>query len=243
MKALRKYLKTRLDHLEQRMDEFIRFEESEKLHDVRVEIKKIKAFMLLAGRSIKGFNAHKEFIPYRDVFREAGAIREPEVNAALAAHYSCEPEELKNAYSNTNKEIFLLDAPVFINRIRKSRKRLVKLTKRITKRDGKKIIKELNALVRMSLSPVVTQARLHKTRKTIKNMLYLDQVLNILSGEEKNFYTSVEVLIGEFHDKQNLLDALHENSGDASINLHALERKDLYKIRKLAKAFYANVAK
>ncbi len=239
MKVLKKYVKTHIDRLERRLDEFVRFEETEKLHQVRVEIKKIKAFLLVAGRSIKGFNAHREFIPFREIFRQAGAIREPEVNAALATHYGIEPGQHLNTFSETHKEIFLLDAPVFIHRLRKNRNKLTKLAKGISKKDCIKVMKDLDRLVRISLSPVVVQARLHKTRKTIKNILYLDQVSKALSTEQKNFLNTVEVLIGELHDKQNLLDSLAGKSEQVSVDVHALERKDLSKIRQLSKAFYA----
>ncbi len=237
MKALGKYVEKRLDHLAKRLDEFVKFGKTETLHEVRVEIKKIKAFLLIAGRSVKGFNAHREFIPFREIFRLAGQLRQPEVDASVAARFGVNSGN-GNPYNKAQMDIFLDDIPVFMRRVRRAGTHFAKMAKKISGKDCKRAIKELKMYVRISMSPVVTQSRLHKTRKTIKNILYLDQVLKVLGAKEKEFFTSVEQIIGDFHDKQTLMDSLHAKLGDKS-NVTLQAKEDLASIRKLSNAFYA----
>src|SRR5882672_8068588 len=64
--------------------------DTETLHQIRIDIKKIKAVLKLTHDSRKKFRSHKYFLPFRSIFRKADAIRQSEVLASLLTKY---PEE------------------------------------------------------------------------------------------------------------------------------------------------------
>src|SRR5687767_13053545 len=57
--------------------------EPETLHQVRVDIKKIKATLSVINGSKKDFKLNKHFQPLHQIFRNAGAIRDSDVLTRL----------------------------------------------------------------------------------------------------------------------------------------------------------------
>src|SRR6185436_616704 len=55
----------------------------ENFHRLRVEIKKTKAFFELIGSASKKFDRDHFFRPYRTIFKEAGKVRELQLEEAV----------------------------------------------------------------------------------------------------------------------------------------------------------------
>src|SRR5690348_10635786 len=88
MKSLEKYVRARAKHLKKLLNTYSESGTDETIHDIRVEIKKLKAVLQLAGSVLPRFNAHKVFVPLRDIFRKAGAIREKDITTRLAEQHN-----------------------------------------------------------------------------------------------------------------------------------------------------------
>ena len=87
MSALRKYTLIRFANLEKLLREYAMEPDLQKLHGIRVEVKKIKVILGLINTSVKGFHGHRHFIPLREIFRKAGQIRQPQVFYELLMRY------------------------------------------------------------------------------------------------------------------------------------------------------------
>jgi hypothetical protein len=239
MKKLKKYIRTRLHRLELRLREYAESEETETLHEVRVEIKKIKAFLFAVGKTVKRFHRHKEFLSFRDIFRQAEDIRQPEVDANLAASHDMALDHRAKVNEDKQKDLFRLETPGFIHRLQRKKKSLMKAAKEVSKKDFDKVIENLKTKIKGSLSPRIIQSQLHKTRKKMKNVLYLNKVRHVLSSSELKFFTRIEELIGGYHDKQVLLASLSGSKQKSTTNIRNDVKQDVARIGKAAKEFYS----
>jgi hypothetical protein len=240
MKKLKKYIRTRLHHLELRLREYAESEETETLHEVRVEIKKIKAFLFAAGKTVKGFHRHKEFLAFRDIFRQAEDIRQPEVQADLAAGHHVSLDQRAKVNEDKQKDLFRLETPGFIRRFHQKKRELMSAAKKVSKKSFHKVLEKLSKTIKQALSPRVVQSQLHKTRKKMKNVLYLDKAQHVLSTDKKKFFMKIEELIGGYHDKQLLLASLSGTDRKSTMNIRSHLKQDLARIRKATKEFYSS---
>jgi CHAD domain-containing protein len=244
MKSLKKFSKKLIKDLVDRLHYFSSYQEEETLHEIRVHVKKIKAVINLVGYCQKKFNSHKAFIPFRNIFRKAGGIREPEVLRRLLTNY---PAQKKNSKAIVDRglavEAFLEDIPYFVDRISGQWKKLKPRVANIRRKDFDHYVRSKEREIDSKLSPKPIMKDIHKTRKAIKAMLYLSKVKDDLPESTKTFYAEMEETIGQLHDKQVLLENLKKLNGQAGKarvgKLTSGCAQDKKKIEKMAKAFYA----
>jgi CHAD domain-containing protein len=139
MKRLTTYTTKRFKNLTLQLKSYAHIQDPEVLHEIRVEVKKIKVVLNLIGFSVKKFNAHKHFIPFRTIFRQAGKIREPEVLYKLLL--KCKIEGVKDAQLPDEKKINLLSIalkknfPEFLVTLKGEKKKLSKVIRKVQKPD------------------------------------------------------------------------------------------------------------
>lgn len=217
MKSLEKFSTYLIQELVDRLHFFINYQEEETIHEIRVEIKKVKAVLTLLGHSHKKFNSHKVFLPFRNIFREAGAIREPIVQQTILSKNQTPP--LKNRKPTLIKgepvEKFLDDVPFFIEGILGTWKKIKPLVRKESRKDFNEFAKKKKKEIKKALLPSPEMENIHNTRKNIKAILYLSKIKNYLSKAEAKFYHEMEETIGQWHDKQVLQSNLKNQNGKA----------------------------
>ena len=121
--ALTSYVADLLKSAEQNLDDFAEDPKSESLHRLRVDLKKVKA-----AYSFAGFVFKKKFstASIKPLFKNAGKIREIQVNIALLSQFPHPPKRLiaqlqKN--ENILTEAFVQDHSVHRKSIKDFRKR------------------------------------------------------------------------------------------------------------------------
>ena len=239
MKALKKYTAARIKHLEELLDAFEEFKEVETLHEIRIEIKKIKAVLIVIGKCSKEFKVHKNFLPFREIFRKAGDIRDPEVASRLATRYGLTdaPPKKVGSTPETEKDLFVFDAETFKDRVHSRRKVIGSAATQVKKKDFRKAISSLKAAVKKSLFPKADRQQLHATRKVMKQLLYLSEIEDFLSKKEQRFLSAGEMLIGQWHDKQ-VLSALTKKDGQDPAHLKEKMKEEMKMLSALSDKFY-----
>jgi len=141
--------------------------------------------------------------------------------------------------ANTKKaeRTFVAQAPAFLRKIRQERKPIARNAAQTAKKDFAKYLQHLLENARVALHPHVLTNELHKTRKTIKEILYLAGVKDSIDTRTLKFFKRLEELIGTWHDKQTILATLGRKHRSAPKLQTALE-KDEKAIAKLAGKFY-----
>lgn len=198
--------------------------EPESLHLIRVDIKKIKAILSVVNEDNKKFKTHKHYKPIREIFRYAGAIRESEVLKGLLLRYQIEEEDVFNLdYNKEAISAFESGLPQFIKDVKLLRKSLKDYLKHISREDLKKYIRKKRKVIKLKLWPEPQMHCIHKTRKAIKEMIYISQTCDMLEKDELNFYARIEDIIGKMHDNQVLIELLNAKNQLNRKALNAIE--------------------
>jgi CHAD domain-containing protein len=202
--------------------------ETETLHQIRVDIKKIKAILAVINDSNKGFRAHKNFIPFREIFRGAGAIRETDVLARLLVRYQL--GTINGGSIPKNEKTLMIafesDIPRFVKTVKRRMKKLKPYVNRVSRPDFKRFLDRKKNEVKAQLYPKPKMLLLHKIRKAIKEIIYLSEADGKLKKKEAKFYDRIQSTIGDLHDKQVLLNLLKNRNDEASTTQYEIIKSE-----------------
>jgi len=213
MKALRKYLKNREDAINSILEKDRRSYRPSTFHKLRVEIKKLNAFFDLINGCSKDFKRRKTFKPFKLIFRQAGKVRELQVEEAVLKKYS--PNNLLKDYRKSLMKLRLKEREVFFSiannkfttALKKSYREIVPF---LTKTDKKKVSSYLEKK-RKKIEEIVSQntlqaPQIHALRKRLKEF---DYNRNSLDLEKQNRTLPkkgvLPELLGKWHDDQVII--------------------------------------
>ncbi len=198
------------EHLENYRDK----KETELLHKIRVDIKKIKALLLATNACVKGFRAHKNFIPFRTIFRRAGEIREPEILTRLLLEYGIPGVHDPKIDQGNEKLItsFCNDVPLFIGIVNEQWHTLKPVFNELSKKRIVHYLRKTRKKIKSKLYPKAEMNLIHKVRKSIKGFIYLSEDRQP-NKKLVHFYAKEAVAIGELHDRQILLNLMAKENG------------------------------
>ncbi|AYB35036.1 CHAD domain-containing protein [Chryseolinea soli] len=213
--------------------------DTETLHQVRIDIKKIKAVLNLIHETRKKFRNHKRFLPFRAIFRKADAIRQSEVLTSLLTKYPEEGLQLPPT-EHPPLETFESKVPNYLQTVKAQSEKLKPYLKKIKDRDIGRYLKHQYKKIQSKLYPHLALKDIHKTRKSIKAALFIAGSTDHLKKKKEKFYDTLQEAIGNLHDKQLLLQLLKKNDNDRHHHraLRTACAHDIRQIRGLAAGFY-----
>ncbi len=183
----------------------------EALHQLRLDIKKIKAFVQLLGKVDKVNKAAKDFGLLKNMFRQAGKIRDAGNNLQLLDRFHHAPE----VYKQEQTRLQSAASDEFHEHIKEYRKKGRKAGRRLLA-DIRPIpadcIRDWYAeqLVSIGVLLTATGRQLHEARKKIKQLLY---VLRLLPEQlvkalhlDTDYLDQLQDAIGKWHDAAMVLD-------------------------------------
>lgn len=200
---LNHYILKILSSFKQNLSAYSLDKESERLHRLRVDIKKIKAVLAFAEKLYKKkYNATK----LKPLFFKAGKIRELQINIHLLSGVPHPPKRLLTDLEKKEAILiqkFIRNSPKYIKLIKHFRKEIYlpkilpnkKIIKKYFKKEKKKAKKTLKIKDRESL---------HKYRTKIKKLMYIYNALpNKIKKEIELNEIAIEIQekkIGGWHD-------------------------------------------
>ncbi len=217
----KKELKKLFEKMEKPVKNFLETGDQEALHQFRVEVKKLKAMLILCSAESKNQHLLKNFKPVKTVFKKAGKIRNAHINLKLAEKYNLQDAGFKNQQQKT------LDKGIetFKNKGRKNLKSIKKahlvLQNNLHRLHNKTIQRfyqeKLAAIAAFFTDPVFDDA-LHNTRKNIKLLLYNWKIAAKSSSGKVNFkedyLDDLQNDIGEWHDHNLAIETLAQTGKD-----------------------------
>jgi CHAD domain-containing protein len=219
MKEFVRYGDLHFKKLKKYLIEYKNLPQQETLHEVRVELKKLKVLFYLIEYCDESFNAKKEYKSLNKIFKKAGKIREIDVMESLIIKYNI--KNIKGIASIKEKGKLINE---FIERIPRFKDTALKkendLKKYLAKVDEKcylKYSKQKEKALKNELFPKINLKKLHVVRKKIKEIVYLKDLNDKENGKLKNL-SKMENTIGSWHDKQMVLALLNKDN----IKLHNL---------------------
>ncbi|MBY0435501.1 MAG: CHAD domain-containing protein [Cyclobacteriaceae bacterium] len=241
MKEARVFANKKLNGLTKALKSLQHIQDPDLLHKVRVEIKQIKTLINLIGFSVKGYKSHRHYIPFRNIFRQAGVIRQPGVMYKLLLRHQingvADSDIPRSNKIDRLSAAFQKETPQLIAMVKAHGKKLLKHAEEVPQSRAKKYLrKKRNELERL-LFPTFSNKSLHKARKTIKELIYLQWI----NGKKRpgDFLTNAENIIGQWHDKQMLLAIVKKKKAvDEIQKLDAACHTDLTSLKKLIADHY-----
>lgn len=233
MKALKKYLKRRksaLNFLLQKKHESFT---PDTFHSIRVEIKKVNALVNLAKFCSRKFKQKKTFKPFKIIFRQAGKVRELQLEEALLQeHYGRNfaieyRNNLKQNITEDTKTFFLIITPYFIKKLQKKFKKIKSSIYKISKKRINQLSKKKrNQIKKLLRQNVLKKKQIHTLRKKLQEYQYNIKSLN-RTKKKKHLAIKRKLpeLLGEWHDYSKVVQHLKKAINSQEINQE--ERKQL----------------
>ncbi len=193
-------------------------QDPEALHKLRVEVKKMKAMLLLQSGSSAVDKFAGEFLEIRNVFKKAGKIREAEINLKLLKAHHISDKKLKRSQGERVEkkgEKFSRKAGDYRKRIEKSATVFIPKFKTIPLGKIQRLFNsELRQLSRLTQVRMGT-VQLHNFRKKLKNLIYSNALLPEAAAKKMKlnvvFLKKLEDTIGSWHDVIQTIALLKEN--------------------------------
>jgi CHAD domain-containing protein len=235
------YTKRRLKNLKRLLRSYPSLESLEILHQIRIEIKKIKAVLRLIHYNKKSFRGHKAYLPFRTLFRACGEIREPFVIQSLIDKFKGINTLIvvdQNLTSNFNNHL-----STYIRTIKRAETKILPKTEKIKSSTYKDFLKKNKMELENLLYPTFLQRDLHKIRKLIKEIYYLTSIRSKRKDINSFFAASTE-LIGNWHDKRIVIQRLRKSVPPETELIQKLKtesRSDIRALKKLVQNFYKEI--
>ena len=178
-------------------------------HHLRVEIKKIRALIVMLNFSVKTFNSKKISKPIEKIFNQAGKVRMLQLEAAMIKKH--DPKRQLKTYSRMlhekeiqEKKIFSVIHAEVKSTLKKNFRKIIQVTHKI--HEGqiiKYVSRKKNEIITLTAQETLKTSQIHKLRKRLKRLYYnlksLDQKDNIQTF--KNCEALLD-LMGKWHDSR-----------------------------------------
>ncbi|MFV8342136.1 CHAD domain-containing protein [Flavobacterium sp. XS2P39] len=237
MRALKKYLKKRECTINCLLETPQQYYTPETIHTLRVEIKRLNALFNLANYCSKGFKKKKNFKPFKRIFRQAGKVRELQIEQSLLEEYFAldllpdYKEHLEKLLTGELDFFFIIKSnnlPQILNK--KYQKIGPLLTATSTKKATRYVAKKRTEIKKLTAKNPLKDKHLHPLRKQFKEYQYSHNSINY---EPQNKPTSskeiLPELLGEWHDHQIIIKHLKEVIESGEINSNESDQLEIIK--------------
>lgn len=216
MKALKTYFSKRKSAINLILEKSPKSYIPGTFHSLRVEIKKMNALFDLLNYCSKKFKRKKNYSPFKLIFKQAGKIRELQIEQSLLAeqpnshllqaYYShlkkLETKELKRFFAIANKSFVI-----------KFKKKYLKIIPLLTQANKKKVNrymdKKRREIKKLMCKTKFKKTQMHTFRKRLKTYQYNEKILSCESQNQSlQNKNSVSDLLGEWHDYEVVINHL-----------------------------------
>ncbi|MEO6722154.1 MAG: CHAD domain-containing protein [Ferruginibacter sp.] len=230
-KEQEKFLHKRGDNMMRHLREFKKLQDPESLHQLRVEVKKLKGFFALAGHCTA---KQKLTAEAKQVFKQAGVIRTAQLNLEFIEQYHLQSRQFKSE----QESVVLIQSREFSSAATAYRKSIQKningIAKKIKPIHEKCIVAwyKKNIATLKQVFEKFDTSELHEGRKTIKNLLHVYPML------DKSITASLKLNIGYLEQLQEAVGKWHDVEVSYTMLIDAKLRN-----KKLLETFKKEIAK
>lgn len=208
----------------------------ETFHKLRVEIKKLDASFELINFCSKDFKRKKTFKTFKLIFRQAGRVRELQVEEAILKKYF-RSNFLKNYRNNLKQRLLKEKADYFLivnnkpaSRLKKTIQKVKPLIAQIDKKKPESYMKRKRKTIEKTIRKKTLKAsQLHLLRKHLKGFHFNRKSLGLKKVndplQKKDFLPR---LLGKWHDCQVVI--RHLKKAISTAGMHPQELGQLQKV-------------
>jgi CHAD domain-containing protein len=237
MKKLAKYIKNR----EAAIDFLLRKPRNKftqnTYHKLRIEIKKLNSVFDLIRFYSTDFRRKKTYNPFKSIFRQAGKIRELQIEAAMLKKYFRKnstndyDKRLKKLRLKAEEDFFLLVNKKLMNQLNKKYQKIIPHLHRINQKNINTYLdKKKNYIQELLVQESVQIEQIHKLRKQLKILNYNKALVDKEKPEEKLSKQDVlPELLGKWHDCQVIIKHLKKTLKKGQLSLSELNQIKIIK--------------
>ena len=202
-----KYFNKVWDQMNLHLKNYLETGDQEELHGFRVQIKKLKAFIIMLEKAETGPQLTKLFKPVIKVFKSAGHLREAYINLKLTERYKIKNETFENGQNQIiteGLESFRSQSDKILKNIKEVYKVLIK---NLPKVKNSIVIEFYNSQLNeldLQLQSLNFTEDMHQNRKLIKLLVYnyklAEPVLNQQMMLNAEYLEKLQAAIGDWHD-------------------------------------------
>ena len=177
-------------------------------HLLRVHIKKLKAIFSLTGACVINFNHEKLFKPFQTVFRQAGKVRELQLQVSLIKNYKQDPvltdyyKKLESDIHKEQQEFFNLADDTLKKKLKKKVKETFPYLEKVHATAARKFLREKRTHIEgLIASGAPDQDQVHELRIRIKELYYLQKIFQPKT-KRLSIADDFQELVGQWHDYQ-----------------------------------------
>jgi len=246
MKRLTKYLKKRKTAIDFILEKPSNKYTTNTFHKLRVEIKKLNSFFDLVNFCSNNFKRKASNKPFKSIFRQAGKVRELQIEDAIIKKYLANNcirdyrKSLRKLQLIAKEDFFLLVNKKMMNLLNKKYLAVIPHLFRI---DQKKINayleKKKKDIKKLVVKENIQIEQIHKLRKQLKNISYNKAISDNKKSKEQLVEQNIMLdLLGKWHDCQVIIEHLEQTLKRGQLNLTEV---DQIKTIKLKVSFERNI--
>lgn len=177
-------------------------------HALRVDIKRIKALLSLISAHCEDFRRKKQYKPFRILFRQAGIVRELQLQETILKKYGPEPE-LTTYFNQLDVELhheqqlfFNLNSQQLLKSLKAKARKIYASLGEIKGGFVKRYLQEKREDIRsLMTSEILAEHDVHLLRKKIKELYYLQMIFQP-ENNHLDITDDFQELLGQWHDCQ-----------------------------------------
>lgn len=237
MRALKKYLKKRESTINCLLETQQQYYTPDTIHTLRVELKRLNALFNMINYCTKGFKKKKNFKPFKRIFRQAGKVRELQIEQSLLEEYFAldllpdYKEYLEKLLTRKLNFFFIIkdnSLPQILNE--KYQKIVPLLNATSTKKATRYVAKKRAGIKKLIARKTLKNKHLHPLRKQLKEYQYSYSSLNYDSQNKPTSGKDIlPELLGEWHDYQIIINHLKKVIDSCEINPNESNQLDIIK--------------
>lgn len=226
MKALQTYLKTRIKAILSLLEKPKKKYSPTTFHQLRVEIKKLNALFDLINCSSKKFRRKKMIKPFRTLFRQAGKVRDLQIEEATFKTHTQKDQIVAYKAKLCNQQ--LKQIKIFFSFINDKNTKLLKnkfkkttpfLSKLSSKKVDQYMLKKREKIKDLLNNPYLETEQLHELRKLLKIYYYNEKSLSLKKQNQKiSQKEPLMELLGKWNDVIVIIEHLQETIEKAKID-------------------------
>ncbi len=237
--VLKKFIVSSLSSIRKHLKLYRKHPEPELIHDIRVDIKKIRALASFLKKQYKGKPLPK-LKALNSIFSKAGEVRDLEINIRLLEELSHDNPLLLNELKERKERsgiLFRKNIPAYIKTVKEIKSALKIPSKKPEKEFVKKYFDKLIEKADAYLHHPERKKELHEFRITIKKMMYVYDALPANLQDQcslnQKYIVQLQEKAGEWHDTYTSLTFLQSVKSTATVPSAALVKQEEILFRSL----------
>jgi CHAD domain-containing protein len=211
---VKSFLQKKTDHLVLSFEKPAESYSENDFHRLRVDIKRIRAMLTLLDNTLPHFHRKKYYAPFKIIFRQAGKIRDLQVQLisinANPLNTSIEKfeRELKNRISKEKTKFFKWLTPSLVQDVCRKTSTIMDSLNQLDDQAVTRFLKKRkNSIQQIVSAAQMKPSGIHEWRKRIKEFYYLQKMLETKNSQSINT-EQIQDLMGKWHDGRVLLKGL-----------------------------------